>query len=473
MGFCYRIDLKARKPTFAQLMQPAPSLVGAVGEKDGWPVGTLQRVPDLARRPTSLHRPAALEALYVRAESSGSFLAYTPGHSTRGVEVCSQRGSMIFRVPALGSPHDYDLAVRLAAATATVCLSAVWPEHGPDGQPMGSVQPEVALRLFDAQFAAHHLHDLAAKILGTGPGAEPGDTVFCFGPRGWVAIGPEIFAAPPAERLERAQRCLHAQGQADPALEAHAKVVAVMLTRSMLFVAQANGTLGRDESVALRTALLLESELRGFHFADLLNAAAATSDISALRQFSPSLKCKALLLAAEVAASEQKHGQPADAPTTQALAALAQALELPNTDVLLAAARVTLAAKFGMPRPSPEVARMLVEAMLFSSMADGRIDALELGTCLAIAQCVGFSPLNELVPIAEARLLNHMAEVVAAFEAAGECRNQAFVVACEVAFARGGLTQRAQAALRQLRGWLKPDEIVVKSALTFYTHKTN
>jgi hypothetical protein len=103
-------------------------------------------------------------------------------------------------------------------------------------------------------------------------------------------------------------------------------------------------------------------------------------------------------------------------------------------------------------------------------MSDGQIDPLELGTCLATFQTQAIAP--ELVPVAEARILKDMAEVVAGFEGLGEARNQVFVIAAEVAFANGGLAPRAQAALRQLRDWLKPDDFVVESALATFSRKS-
>ncbi len=466
MGFSFRVELGSRRPSFEPLSQPAPVMLGAGSVKDGWPEGTWQHVPDVAARPTSLQLLPALGEVYQRAGATGRFLATVPARSTRGVEVGWQRNAVCFRVPVFGSLADYDLAVHLAAATARAGLTTVLADHGPDGRPTGSLSPDAALKAFDSSFAARHQADTAGHVLNA---VAAGETFFVFAPRGWVAVGPALLAGTPrSEWLGGVLRALGAPGRTDPAVEAGAREVATLLTRAMVGAADLDD---KAQAVQLRTTLLLDADLRGYDFRQLLNDASAERDLGGLRGWPSALRTKALVLAAEVVAAGQQGGAAAD---TDGLSVLAATLKLDDAQAVLECAQVTFAAKFATPPLDGAGARAVVEALLLAGMADGRIDPLELGTCVALGHTVpslGAHALADLVSVAEARIVNDMADVVADLGALGEAKNQAFVLACEVAFANSGLTPRGQAALRQLRDWLKPDEFVVESALLTFSQK--
>src|SRR5688572_30433660 len=98
-------------------------LAGAGWTGEGWPKGLYAKVPDVASAATTFELTPELEANFARAGVSGSFLAYVRG-SARGIVVTRPRNGVSFRVPALASPADYTLVVRLAAAAARLAGAA-------------------------------------------------------------------------------------------------------------------------------------------------------------------------------------------------------------------------------------------------------------------------------------------------------------------------------------------------------------
>src|SRR5262245_48057227 len=102
MSFFFRV-LVADPPPFADIVAasslPWPVMLHAAGEVEGgWPRPKLTSVPDLSNDASSLEMSPQAAELFAKAGLTGTFIAYIPDRSTRGVEIGRSRRGVTFRV---------------------------------------------------------------------------------------------------------------------------------------------------------------------------------------------------------------------------------------------------------------------------------------------------------------------------------------------------------------------------------------
>jgi uncharacterized membrane protein YebE (DUF533 family) len=458
----------------ARIGEPV-QLAGAGWTGEGWPKGLYAKVADVASAPSTLELTPEVEANFARAGVSGSFVAYVRG-SSRGIVVSRPRNGVALRVPALASPADYTLVVRLAAAAARLAGAAVEVDEagGPDSPQVSIAADDLAAR-FDPKIADEHARRVGTWLVDD---MAQERTYWFQTPRGWTKLGPdELAGVPKEERFDRARTLLIGDAAMADTPSGDARREAVLLTAAMVFAAGADGKLDQEEAAQLEAHFATVKELHAFPPRDLIDA--VRSEVVGLDALSglgtSALRRKAFVLAGEVIASAQNGrlmGEASD-PNVQAVTALAKALSLDKDPVFVAQVVRTVMAKYEKKTDADDsLAKNLVLAMLLTAAADGRIDDQEASVLSALARTVPELRARDVTTIFDAAKTRMNDGVEAALgDLAGltACRNKCFALAAEVALIAGRGPEGT--LLPRLREKVAPEPDYADSAVATFAAK--
>ncbi len=473
MSFSFTVAA-AELPPFSDVLAEAnlsvrPELKGAGELTAGWPRGLIQKIPDGSNGPSKLEMSPQLEAMFAKLGLSGSFVACTPGKSTRGVEVTRQRDGVRFRVCALSTIEDYTLAAQLAVATARVTRGCVHPEHGYFGDPVEPLQPDAFLETFNGTFFKKNAREMSESLLAE---VAAGTAWYFTVGIDWVRLEPSHLAGVPAEeRLARARDVLM-EGPppaAAPAVDPQRRE-ALLITKAMLYAAAADGKLDPEEVELLQVELMTVPGISGYDSQKLITDAEVLP-MTALLELPLPARRKAFVLAAELLACTRGGkiaGETSD-PNVKAAMALATSLQLQNDEAFIIDVGACVAAKFIADPVPREVSRTFLEAMLLAAAADGRVSDEEQGVIAALSRTVPQLKVGDfavLMQEAQARVLQGLEVVAADLRALPKFKNKCWLLACEVALCTGERDEN-KAMLEMLRGWIKPqDEFVPRPFVT-------
>ncbi len=449
-------------------------LAGAGWTGEGWPKGLFAKVPDVASTPSILELTPDVEANFARAGVSGSFIAYVRA-SARGIVIARPRNGVSFRVPALASPADYALVVRLAAAAARLAQSGVEVDEagGPDSPRVVVAADDLAAR-FDPAITNEHARRVGTWLVDD---MAQERTYWFQTPRGWVKLGPdELAGVPKEERFDRARTLLIGDAGVVEAPSGDARRDAVLLTAAMMFAAGADGKLDEEEAAQLEAHFATVKELHAFPPRELLDAVRAeVTNIDALAGLGSSvLRRKAFVLAGEVIASARdgKLTGEANDPNVQAVTALAKALSLDRDPVFVAQVVQTVMAKYQKADADDSLARNLALAMLLTAAADGRIDDREAAVLSALARTVPELRKHDVSTVfdaAKARMNDGVDVALGDLAGLPSCKNKCFALAAEVALISGRGPDGT--LLPRLRERLAPDDDYADSAVATFAAK--
>ncbi|MBS2014770.1 MAG: TerB family tellurite resistance protein [Deltaproteobacteria bacterium] len=479
MGFTFSVE-SASLPPFAEVVGAASlgeplQLAGAGWTGESWPKGLFAKVADAAAVAATMELTPDIEAAFERAGLSGVFLAFLRG-SARGVTVTRTGRGVTFGVLALSSAADYDVAAKLAAATARLARSSVIAGVE-GGAPPEVVAADQVLSRFDRTFG-----ETNAALMGTwlAEDAAEGRTYFFQGPRGWAKLGPDDFAGvAKADRFSRA--CTLLLGDAAPAQVSPSdpRRDAVLLTAAMMFAAGADGRLDEEEARQLEAHFATIRELRSHEPRALLDAARAeVPGLEALRGLAtPSLRKKAFVLAGEVIASARGGKLTGDAedPNVKAVSALVSALGLEGDQAFVARVVRTVMGKYATNATNQvddDAAGALALGMMLAAAADGHVDAEESALLAALAKTVPElrgRDVGGLFDAARSRMSGGVDAALADLAGRDVLREKAFALAAEVALVAGRGPQGTM--LPRLQETLRPDPDYAECAIATFAAK--